>query len=77
MNTHEAKINIVELASELADRELRQYADQLNEADYRFEFPNGVETEEEAGITTYTEEAQDKFNELYDQYYTLIERTKV
>jgi hypothetical protein len=59
------KINKIELASELAhDRLVR-------------EFPNiKIYEEEEAGITTYTEEAQDLFNDFYDEYLTLIESIK-
>jgi hypothetical protein len=74
MNTIE-KVNVIELASELANRKLIEYSDALNESDYRFEFPNGllIEDEEE---TSYTQEAQDIFNEYYDEYLTLIEMCK-
>jgi hypothetical protein len=71
------KINIVELASELANRELNSYADNLSESDYRFEFPNGVTQEDDSDVITYTEEAQDMFNELYDKYYDIVLKTKV
>lgn len=56
-------INIVELASELADKELRGF----------FNGEIDIETEDEV---RYTEEAQDVFNELYDEFYTLIENCK-
>lgn len=69
-------INHVELASELAEEKLNSYADGLNQYDHEQEFPNGiyVETEDE---TSYTEEAQEKFNELYDYYLNKIENTKI
>jgi hypothetical protein len=59
-----ATINITELASELADRELRSF----------FNGEIDIETEDEV---KYTEEAQDVFNELYDEFYTLIENCKL
>lgn len=59
------KINKIELASELAhDRLVR-------------EFPNmKIYEEDEIGITVYTDEAQDIFNEFYDDYLTMIEEIK-
>jgi hypothetical protein len=66
MNTHEMTINAVELASELAAAQLeRVYANQL------------IIWEEVDEIQTYTEDAQYIFNDLYDEYYTLIESTKI
>lgn len=59
-----ATINITELASELADRELRSF----------FNGEIDIETEDEV---RYTEEAQDVFNELYEEFYTLIENCKL
>lgn len=56
-------INIVELSSELADREMRSF----------FNGEIDIETEDEV---RYTEEAQDVFNEIYDEFYTLIENCK-
>jgi hypothetical protein len=74
MNTIE-KVNVIELASELANRKLIEYSDALNESDYRFEFPFGllIEDEEE---TSYTQEAQNVFNEYYDEYLELINMCK-
>jgi hypothetical protein len=71
------KINEIELASILADQKLNAYADSLNESDYEFEFPNGLLVEDEEDETSYTEEAQDVFNEYYDEYLTLIENCKL
>lgn len=66
MNTHEITINAVELASELASEHLeRVHTD-------RIQIWEAAEEGEK-----YTEEAQDIFNELYDNYYTLIESTKI
>lgn len=61
-------INIIELASELADMELNKY----------FEYSaNSIYVENDDEITTYTEEAQEIFNDLYDKYYSMIEQTIV
>ena len=59
-------INIVELASELADLELENnWMDSIK-----------VWVEEENGDLRYTEEVQDIFNDLYDKYYSMIENAK-
>lgn len=54
--------NLLELASELADRRLRAT------------FYGDVDVEEENGDIRYTEKAQDYFNELYDEYYQFLNR---
>jgi hypothetical protein len=80
-NTYEAdlndsmvRVNIVELASELADNQTKIEM-----------FDNEMLSEEEEalmyeldmdGNSTYTEEAQDIFNGLYDYYYTVISQWK-
>jgi hypothetical protein len=59
-------INAVELASELASAHLeREWYDRI------------VIWEEFEGVQRYTEDAQDLFNEYYDNYYTLIQSTKI
>jgi hypothetical protein len=59
-------INKIELASELANRKLEaNWSDSIK-----------IYEDEEAGITNYTDEAQDIFNEYYDEYLTLIESCK-
>jgi hypothetical protein len=61
------KINIVELASELADLDLENnWMDSIK-----------VWVEDENEDLVYTEEAQDIFNDLYDKYYGLIDRLKI
>jgi ferredoxin-fold anticodon binding domain-containing protein len=60
-------INKLELASELAHRKLVENwyeSIQIYEDEY-------------AGITNYTDEAQDIFNELYDEYLQLIEELTI
>lgn len=58
-------INIVELASELADLELQNnWHDSIQ-----------VYEEDEEEIR-YTPEAQDIFDDLYDKYYDLIQSAK-
>ena len=65
-NQHEVLINAVELASELASADLESnFGDSMN-----------LYKEEDDG-TTYTEQAQDIFDELYDHYMSIIESTKV
>ena len=68
-------VNEIELASELANRRLIEYTDNLNESDFRFEFPNGIQIDTDTEVY-YTDEAQDIFNEYYDEYLTLIEMCK-
>jgi hypothetical protein len=59
-------INIVELASELAEKHLFD--------NFEHDIKIYEENEEE---TKYTDEAQEIFNELYDSYYSIIENTKI
>jgi len=59
-------INKLELASELANMKLEiNWRDSIQ-----------IYVDEEDGITTYTEEAQDIFNDYYDEYLSLIESCK-
>jgi hypothetical protein len=60
-------INKLELASELAHERL---VDNWSESIKIYE-------DEDAGITNYTEEAQDVFNDYYDDYLHLIEGMEV
>ena len=59
--------NKLELASELAHRmlEIEWY--------YRFE---SMYEDDTAGVTVYTENAQDIFNDYYDMFLTIIEDTR-
>ena len=60
-------VNILELASELASIELEENRPIME-----------INTiEDENGCIVYTEEAQDIFNDLYDKYYSVIERFQV
>lgn len=64
------EINVVELASELADERLRH--------EWIVDGRTGeIDTEDENGDMRYTEEAQDEFNRLYDMFYDLIMGTMV
>jgi len=59
-------INKLELASELAHEKLvANWSESIR-----------IYEDEEASVTVYTEEAQDIFNEYYDDYLTLIESCK-
>lgn len=57
-------INLVELASELAEQEMiREYGDSLE-----------IYSDDGEDCIVYTDEAQDIFDELYDKYYSIIEK---
>ena len=59
-------INIVELATELADFKINEI----------LEYENVYEDEDE-DETKYTDEAQKLFDYYYDSFYSMIEQTKV
>jgi hypothetical protein len=59
-------INIVELATELADFKINEI----------LEYENVYEDEDE-DETKYTDEAQKLFDYYYDSFYFMIEQTKV
>jgi hypothetical protein len=67
------RINKLELASALAEREIEN---QLVGTD---EYPNpeSLMTEDLGGVWIYKEEVQDKFNELYDYFLSVIEISEV
>ena len=56
-------IDIVEVASELAHKELERRFDYIQE----FIYVAPTDT-----ITHYTEDAQDLFNNLYDEFYVFL-----
>jgi hypothetical protein len=62
-NMENVLINKLELASELAHKQL------INDYTNTFQ----IYEDENAGITNYSEVAQDIFNELYDEYLELID----
>ena len=67
MNEHEVLINVVELASELADASLiANWSESVQ-----------IFKDDQAEILEYTEDAQDIFNELYDNFYNVILNCKV
>lgn len=63
---HIFSINAIELACELAEEKVKQ------------QFPAGMykDFDEYTKTYTYIDEAQDLFNEYYDEYLTMIEGTK-
>ena len=69
-------INAIELASNLAERDLSYFISMMSEEQYDKKFPNGTYIEDDEEVS-YTEEAQDLFNEFYDEHLTLIELSKV
>jgi hypothetical protein len=62
-NEHDILINVVELASELADEKMQ------NNWDYR---DGEIYVSDGHGGEIYSETAQDIFNDLYDQFYSII-----
>ena len=69
-------INAIELASNLAERDLSNFISMMSEEQYDKKFPNGTYIENDEEVN-YTEEAQDLFNEFYDEFLTMIEECKV
>lgn len=55
----EKTFNVLELAAELADLKLRET------------FIGGIDIETETEVS-YTEEAQNYFNDLYDEYFDFL-----
>lgn len=56
----EKTVNVLELSVELANRELEKT------------FEGVIYREEEDGVSYYTDDAQDAFNELVDEYEDII-----
>lgn len=71
----ELLINPIELATKLAHRELEI----VMEARYGYNDMGKhiYEPENENEITSYTDEAQEVFDSLYDEYLEIIENCKV
>jgi hypothetical protein len=61
-------INIIEVASELADKDL---ITAFGGEGGKNRFPNGI-VEDQDGIDVYTEEAQDFFNYRYDYWFDFL-----
>jgi hypothetical protein len=69
-------INILEVASELADKDLITAFG--TEAD-NWRFPNGIvrSVDEDDDMTEYTEEAQEFFNRKYDYWWDFLYDQKI
>jgi hypothetical protein len=61
-------INIIEVASELADKDL---ITAFGGDGGKNRFPNGI-VEDQDGIDVYTDEAQDFFNYRYDYWFDFL-----
>lgn len=61
-------INIIEVASELADKDL---ITAFGGEGGKNMFPNGI-VEDQDGIDVYTEEAQEFFNRRYDYWWDFL-----
>ena len=61
-------INIIEVASELADKDL---ITAFGGDGGKNRFPNGI-VEDQDGIDVYTDEAQDMFNDRYDYWFDFL-----
>ncbi len=65
-------INIIEVASRLADDDLMNMQNSaLEKHPHDLPFPNGI-VKEEDDVVVYTEEAQDMFNERYDYWFDFL-----
>ena len=62
------EINVIEVASELADRDL---IIAFKGEGGKNMFPNGI-VEDQEGIDVYTDEAQDFFNNQYDYWFDFL-----
>ncbi len=62
-------INIVELASELADKEVSHY--------FKYSNIDVYEIDDNDEGTKYSEEAQAIFDIFYDKYYSMIDNLKI
>ena len=72
----EIKINIVELASELAhNRTLYESGDICSNEDDMFK--QNEENEDADDTLYYTDEIQERFNYWYDVYYDVISKCKI
>ena len=61
-------INLLEVASELASKKLKDFAEGLTINHYSVWFPKGIYKKDE----TYTDEAQDLFNDYYEDFSDLL-----
>ena len=69
-------INIVEVASDLADKDLiTSFGDEGG----KYRFPNGIvrNVDGDDDMTEYTEEAQDFFNARYDDWWDFLYDQKI
>ena len=67
-------VNICELATELSSKRLIQFYEQFYPSKSSDEIENMIiVTDQKTGSSIYTEHAQDLFNQLYDEYWTIIE----
>ena len=76
INEHDVLINIVELASELAEKRMLEewrVAKDCHSIEDLLEFHYDEIYIEEDGVISYTENAQDDFTQYYGDYYFLIE----
>ena len=76
-NTNEIKINILEVSSTLANTKLFEYYKRNNYSLSQDELENLILIEDEEGVLVYTEDAQDFFNNFYDEYYSILENLEI
>lgn len=68
-------VNIIELSCELAEKRLIEYYKQFNSSKSHEELEDMIFVEHEDNESIcYSEHAQDLFNQLYDEYYSIIEK---
>ena len=74
----EIRINILEVASELADLAVRRELcdnESLEEGDGDWE--KVYEHTEDGLSTCYTDKAQERFNVIYDYYFDMLDNLKI
>ena len=76
-NTNEIKINILEVSSTLANTKLFEYYKRNNYSLSQDELEDLILVEDEEGVLVYTEDAQDLFNNFYDEYYSILENLEI
>jgi hypothetical protein len=75
--TSEIKINLVEVASGLADLATRRDIVGNDDIEYSSDEWNKIYIEDDEGIKYREEEVQEIFNKHYDYYYDIIDSLKL
>ena len=69
-------LNPIELCSELANKRVFEHYKFFNSSKSEDEIEDMIMFEEN-GVLYYKEDAQDMFNDFYDEYWTIIEKLAI